>query len=258
MSILGTKDGLPCLRVRMSRPSVPSRDCSSLELITMSFLTMCLSLDNLLFYIRVCAVYCKKRSVVIFFGGFWLEVVCTAALITPTLSEAVVDIRPTSSCLEFAYKRSMIPANIVVLLYGMFVCVATSYRFYQSYRIHDASLPKALKKRGFGLDASFLQDHPIPKPVVLLCSRTLEGWYICYYTFGLKLLITRHLAPDTVILENTLTCRVFRNTKLVLATEPTDLGTLRFGSSSILEPRSRAGEATQCPGPADGREEGGI
>ncbi|KAJ3512647.1 hypothetical protein NLJ89_g3403 [Agrocybe chaxingu] len=226
-------------------------DCKRLELANMSFLTICLCLDTLLFYVRVCAVYCNDTYVVIFFGLCWLVVVSTAALVPRIFADSVVHILPTKYCVELLYSssRSLKPTSLAVMVYDVFVFFATSYRFYQLYSAEGTSIPKGLKIAFFGASMPAFSKALLHQSQVyyLIIALWKNGSLVCWLIFGAKqeLFVLMHLAPATVILSNILTCRVFRNTKLGLVSEPPRLETLRASSNNNNNIRSFANSALQ-------------
>ncbi|CAA7262491.1 unnamed protein product [Cyclocybe aegerita] len=229
-------------------------DCRRLELANMSFLTICLCLDTLLFYVRVCAVYCNDTRIVVFFGLCWLVVVSTAALVPLIFADSVMHILPTKYCVELLYSRSrsLKPTSLAVMVYDVFVFFATSYRFYQLYSAEGTSIPKGLKIAFFGASMPAFSKAMLHQSQVyyLIIALWKNGSLVCWLIFGAKqqLFVLMHLAPATVVLSNILTCRVFRNTKLGLVSEPPRLETLRIStvSNNNYDIRSFSNSALQA------------
>ncbi|CAA7262414.1 unnamed protein product [Cyclocybe aegerita] len=231
--------------------TIPVSHCRKLELAIDSFLTICLCLNTLLFYIRVCAVFYNKLYVIIFFGLFWCATVGMACLI-PTAMTAV-HIGPTRYCVEQIRTHYLIPTYLVFFAYDTLIFAATSYRFYRLYRMEETSIQGGLRIAFFGasmpaFSKAMLHESQLYYMAVPLVKLGIIIGAFCFPAGSPGLVLIANLVPVHVMLANVVTCRVFRNTKLGLIREPLDYDTLprstRRSSRTIamqLSGQSRSG-----------------
>jgi len=100
--------------------------CRAMEIIMCGAFVVAHSATSFLFYIRVCAVYGMKRSVVAFFGLTWLIVVAGAAA-TFTAQEGV-HIGPTLYCTSRLRNKFIIATSATDLFNDSLIFVAILYR----------------------------------------------------------------------------------------------------------------------------------
>ncbi|CAA7262453.1 unnamed protein product [Cyclocybe aegerita] len=219
---------IACLIYALGRAfllTIPIAHCRRVELAIDSFLTICLCLNTLLFYVRVCAVYYNKHYIVVGFGIFWLATVGVSCLIPRAMT--AIHIGPTRHCVEIVDTHSLIPTYLVFFSYDSAIFLATAYRFYKLYTQEETSIPTGLRVVFLGasmpaFSKAMLHESQLYYMAVPLIKLGIIIGAFCFSADTPGLVVVSNLVPAHVMLANVVTCRVFRNTKLGLVREPID------------------------------------
>ncbi|KZP11010.1 hypothetical protein FIBSPDRAFT_962581 [Athelia psychrophila] len=104
----------------------PVSNCQTMLYFIEVFLILSSGTNNLLLFIRVCAVYGKSRSVTAFFGFWWLAAFGTMST-TPWAIETA-HIGPTNLCINTNVQTWLTSSTICNAINGTLVFLAISYR----------------------------------------------------------------------------------------------------------------------------------
>ncbi|EMD35665.1 hypothetical protein CERSUDRAFT_96777 [Gelatoporia subvermispora B] len=197
--------------------TAPIGRCALLEKIVDIMYPISVSSTCLLFFFRIRAVFDRSNIIVALFFVVWLSVVGgTLTIVTAVKS---INIGPTNYCLNASLKSYASAAGITPLIHDTLVFVAISLRLLMNSRVDW--------RRDWKLQArAFVTGEYLP-----VFSRALlqDGQLYFMFTVGSNLLTvamvyatgvpvtyrTMFTVPN-IMLTNSMSCRVFRNTKFGL------------------------------------------
>ncbi|KAJ3507437.1 hypothetical protein NLJ89_g6306 [Agrocybe chaxingu] len=211
----------------------PVEHCKTLELAIDSLLTVFVSLDSILFYIRVCAMYYNKLSLVIVFGLCCLATIATACLLPVSIT--AMHIGPTKYCVQLV-TRSLLPTYLAFLAFDTLVFLATAYRLYSLYNQEETSFQRGIQVAFLGrsmpaFSKTLLHESQLYYLVVSLAKvPTVFGSIFIKSQAGEVAIV--NLVVVHAILGNILTCRVYRNTRLGLIKDSIEYDSFSQSGSS--------------------------
>jgi len=216
--------------------------CRAMEIIMCGAFVVAHSATSFLFYIRVCAVYGMKRSVVAFFGLTWLIVVAGAAA-TFTAQEGV-HIGPTLYCTSRLRNKFIIATSATDLFNDSLIFVAILYRL----SVANMSGEENGTKRKIwdpmrrltalqGFTKGFLQDSQIYYLIAVIMNFTTVVTFFAVNHPPDSPFRVVFIFPNTVVV-NIMASRVFRNVQFGRHTKTmfmSTIGPMEFRPGDVSE-----------------------
>ncbi|KDR79259.1 hypothetical protein GALMADRAFT_137131 [Galerina marginata CBS 339.88] len=197
--------------------TIPVADCTKLANAVGAFLVVYTASTSGFFYLRVCAVYSMKRTIIAFFGIGWLA--SFALMLSLSISYTATHIENTNFCQEKFRGHFLGPTSLVLALNDIFMYSAIVYRIYGMYSDSGTTVRQRLGIFAFGTSLPALSKALI---------KDSQLYFLVVMTTNIFLAVAAHVfkAPINVmfmvchiVLVNILSCRVYRNMKMGLRPE---------------------------------------
>jgi len=128
-----------------------------------AFMAAFISAITLSFYLRIYAIYWDNLFVKVFYAVLWLGT--TAVTILFTQSFSVEHLGSTGYCIDGLKRNWLAPGTAALLVYDVFIYLATTYRLYTLFRDSESTAQQRMKLVVFGASM------PVFSKVILLDSQ---------------------------------------------------------------------------------------
>ncbi|KAF9482376.1 hypothetical protein BDN70DRAFT_930069 [Pholiota conissans] len=195
--------------------TVPIKDCGRMYDAINALLVVFVAATTAMFYLRVCAVYLMHKGIVVFYGILWLAVL--AMLLTLPETFTAVHIATTGYCIESMKGPFLGPTTIILMVNDALVYGAIAYKIFSMFAETTPDAKFSIVTFGRSLPViskALLKDSQLYFMVVIVTNPFLVA---CVYVFDAPLdvmFLVCHL-----VLVNILSCRVYRNLKMGLASD---------------------------------------